>query len=388
MILDIFSPLRIQRSPDKFSYLLVFILLCYSGNPFFIFSSNVKFGYIFLTLFLFVFGIIKRRDYSIRYFLYVIPIITILFLDSLKNIEFSISVCVFALIKIYIGTAVIQYVGRRFVYYYIDIIRLIAIISLICFTYNQLFGLIPGRSLNETVSIMLYTQLYTQVEGIHPRNCGMFWEPGAYQGFLNLALLFLIFAKDYPKRKQTAIILIACILSTQSTTGYIVLMFVGYLFISFQSHYNGYQRFFLFLILFAVSYFIYNDLDFLKDKIVDNLSDTDSSQGRVTDYVRYYSILMDNLLLGCGYVDLSSGNGFFYQLMAIGVVGTVYVYSFLLYKWSKQISFKKAIMCIACLILLFQGETFTELPLFAALAFVVFPKSGELSLAKTKYAIN
>lgn len=55
------------------------------------------------------------------------------------------------------------------------------------------------------------------------RNFGVFWEPGAFQVFLNLALLFILQDPRQSRRLKVSacFILTAAILSTYSTTGYI-----------------------------------------------------------------------------------------------------------------------------------------------------------------------
>lgn len=60
------------------------------------------------------------------------------------------------------------------------------------------------------------------------RNFGMFWEPGCYQSFLNLALLFFVQKIDVNWMKNRKklfefVVLVITILSTMSTTGYILL---------------------------------------------------------------------------------------------------------------------------------------------------------------------
>ena len=54
------------------------------------------------------------------------------------------------------------------------------------------------------------------------RNAGMFWEPGAFQCYINLALVILFFDKnkeEYNGKKFKLIIFIITLLTTQSTTG-------------------------------------------------------------------------------------------------------------------------------------------------------------------------
>lgn|GEM_PF-3818452 len=73
--------------------------------------------------------------------------------------------------------------------------------------------------------------LYCINPAVMHRNCGIFWEPGAFQVFLNLSLLFVLFDKNASKRKAKIIILFITLITTISTTGYCVaaLILLSYL---------------------------------------------------------------------------------------------------------------------------------------------------------------
>lgn len=58
------------------------------------------------------------------------------------------------------------------------------------------------------------------------RNAGIFWEPGAYQAFLNMGLLFLLSMKDVKNKRRKVLLLALAIVTTGSTTGYIILAFL------------------------------------------------------------------------------------------------------------------------------------------------------------------
>lgn len=109
---------------------------------------------------------------------------------------------------------------------YCKIISWICIASLVTYVF-QPFILRYRNMLPRLVSVngehvSNYTNIYVSVikwEG-SVRNCGMFWEPGAFQVFLNLALLFELFVI---KRKSGGLgrlaLLIITIATTVSTAG-------------------------------------------------------------------------------------------------------------------------------------------------------------------------
>ncbi len=139
------------------------------------------------------------------------------------------------MIKICVGVFTLLLLKEKFIKYYSDIIYAFCIISLICLLYNHLVGVLPyvkvsegmdgGR--NHRVSSIVYTQLYNLQAGGGQvfRNCGPFWEPGAFQGFINLA--FMLELLTAPKRNKAWFARIAVfsvsILTTYSSGGYVVL---------------------------------------------------------------------------------------------------------------------------------------------------------------------
>lgn len=57
----------------------------------------------------------------------------------------------------------------------------------------------------------------------------MFWEPGAFQGFIILAMLMLLYEADkttVQNRKLKFLIFAVTLLTTQSTTGYILFVVI------------------------------------------------------------------------------------------------------------------------------------------------------------------
>lgn len=64
------------------------------------------------------------------------------------------------------------------------------------------------------------------------RAYGIFWEPGVFQMFINLAILFELFVENRPRRLYLIVYCIA-LLSTFSTTGYIAFLWIVLIYILF-----------------------------------------------------------------------------------------------------------------------------------------------------------
>ncbi|MBR5203561.1 MAG: hypothetical protein IKW45_09895 [Clostridia bacterium] len=116
---------------------------------------------------------------------------------------------------------------------YCDIMLFIAIISLIAFSIPDTAISIsfPPRIITSTRESEFVTLFFTNIpteSWNQTRNWGPFWEPGAYQAFLNIALIFTLFLRNIRTKYRifSAIIFIITIISTLSTTGYLALFFI------------------------------------------------------------------------------------------------------------------------------------------------------------------
>lgn len=371
-----------NKHQQRLDYIMVLVLVCYSGNPFFLFMPLVREAHIALTI-LFAVVLFARRKSQIiaEYFLYVLPIIFIMLCHMMMIGEASISTNLYILMKMFIGVSVIGVVGKRFIYVYVNTMVVLTAISFLCWLYNNMFGLIPGGVPVSEIcnSVVFYTQDIFHVQNGATRNTGMFWEAGAHQGFLNLALLFLTRLDDIDKRRIKVIILFLGVLTTQSTTGYIVLMCVCLMYVYENKKIDTLYKALLIIALLAASYYVYTELSFLGDKIEDNLSDKSSSQGRITDFYIYEHLIKERPLIGNSYnSEVTTGNGFFYQIVSIGFLGTLYLFSFLFYRVQRKTSLKFASLFLIIIIVMFQGEVFVTMPLFMALPFIVFPKQSKI----------
>lgn len=108
---------------------------------------------------------------------------------------------------------------------YIVIMDAIGIISLICF-YIQMTNkaLVVQLANSNLVNGYLISPFHTWGwTYIFARNAGPFWEPGAFQGYLLLAILFILNERNIQLYKKSLVILVTAIITTMSTTGYILL---------------------------------------------------------------------------------------------------------------------------------------------------------------------
>lgn len=182
---------------------------------------------------------------------------------------------------------------QQFAKCYIQILAIYCLISLPC---------IFIANLNESLAYELcqsgynwktpygYTPFYTWgMNGtISLRNSGPFWEPGAFQGYIWIAILLLLFDVDQQSithRKQVFVLLFVTLLTTRSTTGY-VLLAVAFVFFNgrvlqlFEIK-NKNSKLMILILVFLVGLVMLNSSPIIKDKIGND--DNVSNQMRTAD---------------------------------------------------------------------------------------------------------
>ncbi len=168
-----------------------------------------------------------------------------------------------------------------------------------------------------------------------PRNFGIYWEPGLYQVFLNMLLLYFLFVK-----KNIFIVLFLClnISLTFSITGYIT-TFLLFTFYGFGKGNKSLKKHFLIILsVVALVVFLPWLMEFMKFK-----STTMSYAVRTQDVFSGIQVFLENPIFGIGtsqldYKDMfyniygvvhGNTNGLINIGMQFGIIGILfYIYSF------------------------------------------------------------
>ncbi|MBT4484978.1 MAG: hypothetical protein HOC71_15025 [Candidatus Latescibacteria bacterium] len=233
------------------------------------------------------------------------------------------------------------------------------------------------------------------------RNSGMFWEPGAFQGYLILALIFLAFVKnDMPRKQYIRYLLILCsaVLSTLSTTGYIALALIPLLHYNWQARQRSRMMFRLAVglviilpLLVVGGLYAYRTLPFLGEKIEGQMEQAQYQnragwyKGRVGSLVFDWKYIQERPLTGWGLhsvtrhaldpwmqVDDGMGNGMSDFTAKFGITGMLlwlfFVFRGMMYHTERNLQVSLVAVLIICLVL--QGEAFLGFPLFLGLAFM------------------
>lgn len=137
----------------------------------------------------------------------------------------------------------------------------------------------PGYGISH--SLYIFSIPETLNGGIVWRNCGYCWEPGRYACFLCIAILFFIYKYGLLWRDKRFLVLLIALISTQSTTGYI-LFFVILALIQLKGlKFNPF-----YMIPIVVLFYFVLSLPFMQQKIIE-LSDVSDTETSVYNFMTY-----------------------------------------------------------------------------------------------------
>lgn len=210
---------------NKYELFTVFMLVFLTSS--FVICNDVLPSIVTIILWVLFLGVLLSHSHHIVKKLFWITIIlvacmginTIFCDENFRN--FFILVFSYAVVLLIVS----QLTWQKFRDVFIDVMKWLCIISLMGYFLYMLVpglhGLFPVTNKAGTV----FSNLILYVDTTHyNRNTGMFWEPGAFQTFVNLALLFEA-SKENPRFSNMAIFSLT-VITTYSTTGYIGMLFV------------------------------------------------------------------------------------------------------------------------------------------------------------------
>lgn len=297
---------------------------------------------------------------------------------------------------------------------YIKTLAFIVVISFPFWILNQFgfYGLDTGSSIRR--SLIFYTsfeyQFNLRLTGSPLiRNSGVFWEPGAFAGYLILAIVFIAFKNRKfqvgPYKKEIILILLG-LLTSQSTTGYITFMLI--LVIHSMQTYNLGKIVIIPLMILVIS-LSYLNLNFLREKIdkefanTEQMSNNDISSGRFgaikmdLQYIKSQPIIGNGWHVSTRYrfhpqvkdINIGHGNG----MSNIIVIWGIPFFMFWLictYRFARQVS-QSAITASAgvfIIVLLLQGEQFLYYPVFLSFFFLPFVYENIMSTESKLHIIK
>lgn len=389
----LFANIHVTRK--EYASMLFFLSLC--GNVFVSFYLPATINVI--TVLIFVFLYLKNKTIQLRINEAAkknmrLMIVTYLLLFISQYFVFGWNTfpgIVNHICKFIIGAGYIAYMGDRFRIVFFKTMYYICLICLPLWLLQQFFGGIGGLSWSLGKTIWIYC--YREGAGI-VRNCGFFWEPGAMGGYI--ALLTLLFFNDlselYRANKWKCIVILATLLSTQSTGGYMSFgtIIICYFAVSMRSKW----KYIILPLFLGIVQYVYINLDFLSDKVnhqnesAEELVWGEFSSTRIgTLYFDLYYIVK-HPLIGNGLHERTrladhqylvamfargeeamGGNGFSDTVAKWGLI-FCFIYGLIFFKTNKELDAKRKLFFLLLLCVILQGEPFMNYPLFLGVPLV------------------
>ncbi len=379
------------------SYLPLLMLIVFSGNPLLSLESNAK---ILLTSYttlwaLYVFTLFKWnvKKYFINKFLtlFFFILILIIFQISLLGSVSIAGVIGFILKMMLAFTTILYYYKKKinFFHTYIKLMKFLVIVGLPFWILNH-FGHY-GLAFKDIYwrTFIVYTS-YPQTGGFFEiRNSGMFWEPGAFAGYLALALIFITYINgkfSIGIYNKEVIWIIVGILSTTSTTGYLVLAL--FIIVYFLQNFT-WQRIFLVPASILIIIWGFLSLEFINTKLEEQfynaqlLSKYDISNSRFgalkmdMQYIRSQPLIGNGLGVKTRYrfhtqvtEDIGHGNGMSNFIAYWGIpFFLIWLYNVYKVGYHESRSKTTSWLTLLIIVLLLQGEQFLNYPLFISFFF-------------------
>lgn len=359
-------------------------------------------AFIFVGIMVVLLSIYHKRLYNkvLLSWLFSFLILSILQISLLRYISMP-AYFNFAM-KLIAGFMMVNFLGTKFRFAYLNVCTFFSAISLVFWIVHMFHPFHGGIPVGNSFSFGFWSYFGRSSEEAM-RNQGMFWEPGAFQGYLMMVpILFIDKLRDlWSSERRKCLILFATLLSTFSTTGYITFMLIIGLYL-IKGMKNPSTRIFLIIGFLGLSYWAFNTFDFLGEKINSqyeksselDYSDYGAMQGRMGTMYIDMEMIAKSPLIGNGF-DAESKYGAISDIMATsgngltGLVTTFGIPFFIMYVIGIYKShpaqdkyFKFA--AIVAIFVVFYGESFYNFIPYWALLFAHY-RRDDMYIFSTKH---
>ncbi len=392
-----------EINKKRLEFAVVLILVAASGNPGFSFRGEHRPMLVMVTiLFSILFFLQKGARFTLRLVLVSLIFMSIILIQSVSLSYFSAITAAGFFVRFYNGYLGVRLV-RRFPRIYINVMYCIGLVSLCFFIPDQLCRLInvDFRSFFEPIRQFLGTEphfnilVYSFTLGFTPyRNSGCFWEPGAFAGYLLVALVFLGMEKNKLELRfyrSRLFMLSFCLLTTCSTTGYVLLPICLLLQTDITSMLTPRKIPLLIgivIVLLLISMAMFN-LEFIGGKIEDQYYQSIMGRGewettRIGTFLNDIRYIKRRPFIGWGLPDItrfrldgggilrSRGNGLTDFICKFGFIGLATYIICLWYGLFRLTGFNRVQAALGLLVILLalNGEMFLNHPLFLGFMFI------------------
>jgi hypothetical protein len=404
-----FRPVSSRKAVFDYLFVLVLILFAGRGSKFFASASLTEnpAGVLLPVILSVILALKWKIVFNKNFYLLILCLFIYFIAVSIKYGEFRPTIFLNYFFIFFIVYAVIKALKFNFFVVYEQIIYFLAIIGLFMWGVQTILGgdtlysyvaRIPfidtfSNASTRALNIIFYSVQPTSISLLYgipiPRNCGYAWEPGAFAVYLCLAIFVNLFITKAERNNKTRYwILVLALVSTQSTTGYII-----FLVILFYYFYDKNKSMLIMalplVIILLISLF---SLPFMSNKIIqvfNQVQDEDMlisnsvtegvsyAPGRFLSFTIAFKDFLDNPVLGLGTVSeegwtykigasISTISGIGNLLAQFGIVGFLFFMilslksSFLI---AKSFGYKGRFLIFLIIILISVSYSIILLPL-------------------------
>lgn len=282
-----------------------------------------------------------------------------------------------------------------------NIMTFLAIFSLITFAIKlvsvNLFSFLPVIEKN---GVIYYNALFAIISSSNftLRNFGVFWEPGAFAIFLNIALYFELFENKFNPKK--VLLFFVTILTTVSTLGIVCIFILFFAFITGNKNFISNKIKFVVsiaAILCVLGIVVFGDEYILqvfgKLGIIEGSTVNDSTNVRINAIIYPGSAFLQNPILGVGYdsylfiqerfCENMATCSFLNLLCLFGIAGGLLpIIGCVRFFLTNNQTFLTKCFILAFALLLFSTENFILCITFYILVFYGFMKKSSKSFVK------
>lgn len=258
----------------------------------------------------------------------ILPIVMIgfIFCTAIINDDFSKKLLSKCLVILFGFNFSKYYSFERYSKIYLKLMTLISITSIVMYFGINILRLIPGMPVIQNVSgVKFYTvfisNIYYNWPGPILRITGPFWEPGVFQLYLIIAIVFVSVSKDvYNKNKIVNIILyVTTLILTFSTTAIVALipLLISILFLS-KNFIRPWLKWVI-VIAGAIAIFLIFNNETIYNVLFSKMTDANniSYNSRFNSITEGFKAFLDNPLFGVGPVKLEQ------TMLGYSIVNTV-----------------------------------------------------------------
>jgi len=384
---------------------LIFLVIAISGNPAIgvLGTETVYIGSLLIFIGLWLYKPVKFKTQDALIF----GIFTLLILThALFFGLFIVNASLGFLVKLGIAFLATRLIPD-FTFRYVTTMYVLSLISFVFWLplffgvdMRSIFSALRVPLINSDHFTIVIANLRSEYDG-SIRNMGMFWEPGAFAGYLILALFFL--SRDHqnnPKILKQGLVLSAALLSTQSTTGYLAFMALSIMYANNTDWVKSTRAKLLvlptFLIVMVGAIIIsVNQLDFVGQKISGQFESTTrgdaaSRINRIGNFLYDLEWILKSPIIGWSatpetrfLIDpeveelvSAQGNGLTGFAVKFGLIGlAVFIFSFGYVTMQITGSLYTSLIGVLLMCILLFGEQFLNFPIFLSLMFLPKRKS-------------